>query len=657
MYSASKVTLEKRGYDVQVLNILDPLQGMSYNPLQLAIDAWVNGDIQEAVKRVNTLTFSLYNDPNAGDNAFFNSSAQKAINGITLAMLEYCVKHNCIEKITMPNVLQMLNELGAFNYKESPEDFVEKNALDEFFKSLPQGNVAKMQYGSTNFAGEKAKGSILATANDGLQMFADEMFAKMTSKSSIDLKQVGFPKNLFFQLDENLLNKRVTVSFHKNNEEHTEVGSYTLKVKALGMCNLNFDDKLENGDLLLIRFQDKDTKYRVLYELNFEIKKDEQGNIVYQKKEGCEDKPDYKREVTLRMKANSFPKKPRAKLMYSDKPTAVFMIIPDYDKSNHALASIFIKQLYTELSMNCNDTKGKKCFRRVHFLLDEFGNMPPIDDMSGVLTVCAGRNMLFNLVLQSYSQIEELYGEQAKAIKQNCQNHIYIMSTDEDTIEELSKRAGHKTIMGKSSNEGHFEIDNKVTKSADQQRIISPDRLRQLIEGEMLVIRALQRQDLQRKKVRPYPIFNTQDTIMPYRWQFLTSLFDTSNDLNDIDIPSEHTRLDLTSLYLDFTDFIVSDAALREYKKRSAAHQGRQQVDVQEEKEESLEEIISNLILQIKNKKTQYDAIEVRRRLVMMLKTFRDMNTMPEKEEILYVMEHTSSEEIKKQLQVLLRKI
>ncbi|PFR69671.1 conjugal transfer protein, partial [Bacillus cereus] len=116
LYSASKVTLEKRGYDVEVLNILDPLQGMSYNPLQLAIDAWVNGDIQEAVKRVNTLTFSLYNNPDAGDNTFFNSSAQKAVNGIALAILEDCVQHNCIEKITMPNVLQMLNELGAFNY-------------------------------------------------------------------------------------------------------------------------------------------------------------------------------------------------------------------------------------------------------------------------------------------------------------------------------------------------------------------------------------------------------------------------------------------------------------------------------------------------------------------------------------------------------------
>ncbi|MEK7019789.1 VirD4-like conjugal transfer protein, CD1115 family [Bacillus sp. FSL R9-9410] len=657
LYSAAKATLEKRGYDVEVLNILEPLQGMSYNPLQLAIDAWVNGDIQEAVKRVNTLTFSLYNNPNAGQNSYFYDTAQKAVSAIILAIMEYCVKNNCVEKITMANVLQMLNELGAFNYKENPEtDLFSKNALDEFFESLPQGNVAKMQFGSTNFAGDNSKGSILSTANDGLQMFADEMFAKMTSKSSLDLKQLGFPKNLFFQLDDTLLNKRVTVSFHKNNDEKTEIASYRLKVKALGMCNLNFDDTLESGDLLLIRFQDDDTKYRVLYELDFEIKKDEQGNIVYQKKEGNEDKPEYKREVILRMKANTFPKKPRAKMMYSDKPTAVFMIIPDFDKSNHALASIFIKQLYTELSMNCSYRKGdKKCFRRVHFLLDEFGNMPPIEDMGGILTVCAGRNMLFNLVLQSYSQIEKLYDKQAEEIKENCQNHIYIKSGNDKTLEELSKRAGHKTIMGRSSNEGHVDLDNKVTKSADQQRLIPPERLREFIEGETLVFSELYRRDLKRRKVRPRPIFNTQDTNMPFRWQFLSKLFDTSNDLNDIDIQSEHTRLDLTSLYLNFIDFLVSDAALHEYQKRLAADTGRQQVDKQEEQEESLEEIISTLILQIKNKNNQDDSLEVRKRLAMMLKAFRKDRKMFKKEEVQYVMEQTSSEEMKKQLQALLR--
>lgn len=72
-------------------------------------------------------------------------------------------------------------------------------------------------------------------------------------------------------------------------------------------------------------------------------------------------------------------------------------------------------------------------------MLDEFGNMPAIDNMDGIMTVCLGRNMLFDLVIQSYSQLETRYDKAFKTIKENCQNHILIMSNDEETIEEISK--------------------------------------------------------------------------------------------------------------------------------------------------------------------------------------------------------------------------
>ena len=43
LYKGSKETLEERGYEVQVLNLETPDQSMSYNPLQLIIDAYVRG--------------------------------------------------------------------------------------------------------------------------------------------------------------------------------------------------------------------------------------------------------------------------------------------------------------------------------------------------------------------------------------------------------------------------------------------------------------------------------------------------------------------------------------------------------------------------------------------------------------------------------------
>ncbi|WP_154641611.1 type IV secretory system conjugative DNA transfer family protein, partial [Enterococcus faecium] len=48
-------------------------------------------------------------------------------------------------------------------------------------------------------------------------------------------------------------------------------------------------------------------------------------------------------------------------------------------------------------STQCVKTKGDKCHRRIHFILDEFGNMPPMDNMEGIMTVTAGRNMLWDL--------------------------------------------------------------------------------------------------------------------------------------------------------------------------------------------------------------------------------------------------------------------
>lgn len=567
LYAGSKDTLERRGYDVQVLNLQDPLQSMSYNPLELVKVAWLQGDEQEAGKIANSISFSLYNDPNAGENAFFNDGAQNAVTAIILAIVEYCVENNCPEKITMYNVAEMLNELGTLYYKEDDQDITEKNALDEYFKNLPQGHVAKKRYGSTSFAGEKTRGSILSTANQGLQPFVDPLFARMTSRNSIDLKQIGFPKNLLGQLNHSFMNKRITVSFHKNNESKTLINTHKIKVKSEGMFSLNFNDDLEEGDLILIKYSTEDVNYKLIYQLHFEKERDSEGNIIYQKKEGNEHIPEWKRKVEVIEKVNTFPEVKQKMIMnYSNKPTAVFMIIPDYDSSNHTLASIYTKQLYTNLSQNCAETKGNKCFIRVHFLLDEFGNMPPIDDMDQVMTVSLGRNILFNLIIQSYSQIKRKYGESAETIKENCQNHVYIMSTNADTLEELSKKAGNRTILGKSSNESHLDMDNKVTKSADQERIMTVDRLSQFIEGETMIIRSLHRQDNKRRKVRPFPIFNSKETNMPYRYQFLSDYIDTSKDLNDIDIKSEHFDLVLSDLDVNFADFIIDIVTKKKYE-------------------------------------------------------------------------------------------
>ena len=71
--------------------------------------------------------------------------------------------------------------------------------------------------------------------------------------------------------------------------------------------------------------------------------------------------------------------------------------------------------------------------------------MPPIDNMSNIITVCNGRNISFDLIIQAYNQLEKLYGDDAETIISNCGNQVYILSNSTKTAEQFSKLIGSRT--------------------------------------------------------------------------------------------------------------------------------------------------------------------------------------------------------------------
>ncbi|HFL3113495.1 TPA: TraG/TraD/VirD4 family protein, partial [Clostridioides difficile] len=148
--------------------------------------------------------------------------------------------------------------------------------------------------------------------------------------------------------------------------------------------------------------------------------------------------------------------------------------------SNHFVASIFVRQLYYVLAKKATFSKGGKCERRVKFLLDEFGNMPSIEGMANIITVCLGRGISFDLVVQSYTQLKSLYGDSMDTIKSNCGNKIYILTDDPSTLEEVSKTIGEKTIITNSRSGEVFSTSKSQTESLDSRRLLSPDELAKL---------------------------------------------------------------------------------------------------------------------------------------------------------------------------------
>ena len=84
---------------------------------------------------------------------------------------------------------------------------------------------------------------------------------------------------------------------------------------------------------------------------------------------------------------------------FGDKPTALFIIIPDEKESRHGIATMMISQLYKKLVDLANNYAESKLPRRVYFLLDEFANLPKIEKIDTMITVSRSRNIFFSLVI------------------------------------------------------------------------------------------------------------------------------------------------------------------------------------------------------------------------------------------------------------------
>ena len=124
------------------------------------------------------------------------------------------------------------------------------------------------------------------------------------------------------------------------------------------------------------------------------------------------------------------------------KKTAVFIVIQDEKKTYHSLATILVKQIYETL-IDVAQNKGGRLPIRTNFLMDEFANMPPLKDVTTMITAARSRAMRFTLIIQNFAQLNEVYGEQnAETIKGNCGNTVYLISTELKALEEISKMCG-----------------------------------------------------------------------------------------------------------------------------------------------------------------------------------------------------------------------
>lgn len=164
--------------------------------------------------------------------------------------------------------------------------------------------------------------------------------------------------------------------------------------------------------------------------------------------------------IRLITSCNSFE---MSELIDEEKPIAIFIAYKDELKAHYQVISSLVQNAYSYLIEHANQKASGKLDVPFYFILDEFGNFPKITDFETVVSACAGRNIWFILILQSYAQLNNVYGQHiAEIIRDNLNLHVFIGSNNPETLDEFSRECGQITRISPlcALNGSKEEIEN-----------------------------------------------------------------------------------------------------------------------------------------------------------------------------------------------------
>ena len=163
-------------------------------------------------------------------------------------------------------------------------------------------------------------------------------------------------------------------------------------------------------------------------------------------------------------------------------PVALYVIVPDEDKTYFTLVTIIVGLLYRDFVKLANSNDKKKLPYEIDFILDEFANCPPLADIEAIVSVARSRGMHFHFFIQSFSQLDNVYGKEvAQIILDNC-GLVYLKTNTQETAEAISKRLGKKTIESNSMRQSVSLMNYNGDKTTNLigRDLMTPEEVKQL---------------------------------------------------------------------------------------------------------------------------------------------------------------------------------
>ena len=152
------------------------------------------------------------------------------------------------------------------------------------------------------------------------------------------------------------------------------------------------------------------------------------------------------------------------------------------------LTRLFVNTMLakTVRDMKFDTPSDKK--QRLLMLLDEFPQLNKLETIENTLAICAGYGVKICLVVQSITQLNQIYTKD-NSILDNSQVQIYMTPSNLAAAKELSEIMGDQTIKSDSKSSDGNSLFSKSTSTSEQGRkLMNPDELLRMSKDKELVI-------------------------------------------------------------------------------------------------------------------------------------------------------------------------
>lgn len=162
------------------------------------------------------------------------------------------------------------------------------------------------------------------------------------------------------------------------------------------------------------------------------------------------------------------------------KPTALYIIVPDEDKSYYQLVTIILGMLIKDLSKFANMPENNGMLPvKVEWILEEFANMPPINDIHVSVSVARSRGMRYIFFIQSFAQLDQIYGKEIASIIIDNSALCYLKTNSVECAQIIEKKLGRATITTNSlsTSTDPFKVGGNQTASLLGRELLTANEI------------------------------------------------------------------------------------------------------------------------------------------------------------------------------------